>query len=180
MKSAKQPPPPTPTLIPQAGPSDGTPGWKILLPSRQAAEAVAAHESGEVQPAEGDQWPVIIRHPDLTVRLIEADEVTLKCLLPAHYHWLAVTRRAWGELETLACPDGLPAHGMLTVRQFIVENPVGQILAFCVPVFTATDPAVIRDAWLAKMTKDDWREIARLRRIARARIAARHAEGTMT
>lgn len=124
-------------LLPWSSPADGAPGWKILVPGRRLAGTVAAGLGGEVQPAEGDRWPVIIRHAGIGVTALEADEETVTCLLPAYGLALAVRRRRWGELETLACPDGLPADGVLTVRQFIVEDRAGQIAQALVPVFTA-------------------------------------------
>lgn len=124
-------------LVPWSSPAGGPPGWKILLPSRQLASAVAAGARGSVHPAEDGRWPVIIARPDLAVTALAADEDTLGCLLPVHGVELAVRRRRWGMLETLACPDGLPADGVLTVRRFTTQTRMGRLLLALVPVFTA-------------------------------------------
>lgn len=124
-------------LVPWSSPVDGAPGWKILVPGRNSAGTLAAVAGGEVQAADDGRWPVIIRRASLDVVALDADDETVTVALPACDALLAVRRRKWADLETLACADRLPADGVLTVRQFIVEDPAGQLLQALVPVFAA-------------------------------------------
>lgn len=127
-----------PSLTPWASPFDCSPGWTALVPSQAHASRLAAACGGTAQVAAASAWNVIIRRADLIVTALAAEEDLLRCTLAAVPDLVFMVRlRRRGSLPAVTSRNGLPATGVLTVRQFWSTTRMGRLFLAEVPAFTA-------------------------------------------